>query len=287
MGYKVAECIDDENPIPFLKDEFSFYISGGMRCNCGSVLCSHQDDDNGLTYAQLKAQLKSESLEKLLQIKSLMEEKDYPIRKKEFETKLDLLWKRVDKSSEDVAEKERELADAVFSRTDISDQEKQIIMHEEVYPKVQELMDQAEKRPERIKAMDEYRAFCDQNQVMWQSIIYTLERAENVKEYTFNDLSSANPDEETFEFILPSNCIYDAIERAKTTEFENADREFDEIKKFATTFLNKADEFKIFCYWQDGDQPTVNEEDSVKLSEFDIDKAVFLKYNCLLTIKRD
>ena len=39
LGYSFAECIDEENPIPTLKDEYSFYIVGGMRCNCSSVLC--------------------------------------------------------------------------------------------------------------------------------------------------------------------------------------------------------------------------------------------------------
>lgn len=286
LGYAVAECIDDEAPVPSLKDGFSFYISGGMRCNCGSVLCSHQDDQNGLSYAELKEKLKSENLDKLLQIKELMEQADYPKKKKAFEKRLDTLWKRVDKSTKDIAEKERELADTVFARKDISDEEKQRIMHEEVYPKVQELMNQAEKRPEYVDAMDEYRKFCDENQVMWQSIIYTLKRDENVKEFDFNDLSTANPDEETFEFILPSNCIYDAIERAKTGEFKQSEKEFDEIKKFAQEFLKQADEFKILCYWQDGDEPSVTGEHTVTLDEFDIDCTVFLKYNCLLTIKR-
>lgn len=286
MGYQVAECIDEETPVPALKDAFSFYISGGMRCNCGSALCSYQDYEDADSWQVLKENLKREQLKKLNEIKEIMEQADYPARKKQFEERLNELWEKADKTSVDVGKKERELTEAIFSRTDISEEEKQRLIHEEVYPEVTELMNEAEKRPERIKAMEEYRKFCDENQVMWQSVVYTLERDENVKDFCCDEINDVSDDDETFEFILPSNCIYDAIGRAKNEEYEGLNKEFDEIKLFAKKILEFANEIKILCYWQDGNGPAVDSEKTLSVKDFRIDDAIFLKYNELLTLTK-
>ena len=76
------------------------------------------------------------------------------------------------------------------------------------------------------------------------------------------------------------------ITEKKETFFKFEETEFSEIKASIESILELTNEVKIYSFWQDGDPLIVNNETEISLSEFTEDKAIYLKYHDLLTIRK-
>lgn len=288
FGVDIAECIDEEKPIAELNEDYSFFICAGMRCNCGSFLAAHHDYEGNDTYKELNKNLQNAEIERLERIRDFMEQKDYKKMRRLFDKEVKKLWKAIEIAGEDVRNEEIRLTDEVMDREDLSEDEKNRLMHEEVYPKVNELLTKMEARPQNIAAMQAYQDFIQKNDLMWQSWCYELKRTnpERTEMVEINDFISGNEGSETYEIEMPSNCIYDVIESKKRESLKEIVQEYEEIKAFIKSVLKIVKEIKLFAFWQDGATITVKCKKAIKYSDIKIDDIAFLKYNELLTVTR-
>ena len=76
------------------------------------------------------------------------------------------------------------------------------------------------------------------------------------------------------------------LPKKKETFFKFEESEFAEIKASIESILELTNEVKIYSFWQDGDPLIVNNETEIALNEFTEDKAIYLKYHDLLTIRK-
>lgn len=277
MGFEVAECIDDEQILDDLKEQYSFYISGGMRCNCDSLPCKFQDQPQ-LTYSECWKKIIDDQFEKFNTLKEFMERKEYESEKKAFDKLYKKYSKEMNSAFDSVRKFEQEKSCEIMENKNLSDQEKSKLMGEEVYPKVNELMQEVEK-DERVKR---YYAFLEENRVMWETYALTKKREKKKK------VKALSVDgEESVELDFPSLCIYDLIDNlSKTTGEKDGLKEYADIRSFVEGILNEVPQMKIICYWQDGEWLKVESEKKVKLNEFTIETLCHLKYCELLTIEK-
>lgn len=281
FGYEVAENIDSEKPLK--KDGYSFYISGGMRCNCGSLPCKYQEEDNSLSFDETVEKLIKNEKDRLVKIRDFMEQKDYAKKRSEFDKLLKKYSKDMQAAFNDAGKIERKLTDKIMKDKTLSDEEKSKKLHEEVYPKVNELLSQTDK-DFRVKA---YHDFIKENSLMWGSYMLTLKRSKPKKEKAIPLKKDKVEKEEIIEIEIPSFCIYDMIDEVdKKFNKKGMEGEFFEIKEFAKKVLEQTDKIALVSFWQDGEEFIVNNEKSVKFADFKIEDLAYLKYGEILTIEK-
>ncbi|MBQ8658648.1 MAG: hypothetical protein IJ506_05890 [Clostridia bacterium] len=278
MGCQVAERIDEENLIPALQDGYSFYISGGMRCNCDSLPCQFQSEDASLSYRENWQKILNGQRESLNRLKEFMEEKEYPQKKKAF----DKLYKRYSEEMraafEGVRKFEIQKSEEIMGDSNLSEEEKSRKMHEEVYPEVERRLKGSEEDP-RVK---NYYAFLEENRTMWETYALTKKRA---KKKT-GKAASVDGDE-TVEIPFPSLCIYDMIDDLENDRREQAgENEYAGLTAFIKEILSLAPEIKLFSYWQTGEPVEVKAKQTVALERLTIEKIVHLKYGEVLTVTK-
>jgi len=279
MGYSVAECIDEENLLPELKDKYSFYISGGMRCNCDSLPCKFQDKDEQLSFVDCWEDILSEQRNRLYRLRDLMEQKDYAKQKRAFDKVYKELYKEFNKAFDVGREFERRKTQEIMEDDSLTDEEKNKRMHEEVYPEVNRLLQSIDQDP-RVK---KYQAFLEENRTMWETYSLTKKRAKK-------KLVKARPlgeEGEEVEIPFPSFCIYDMIDDLENHTGKSAGQaEYEQLIAFIDGVLELAPEMKIFSFWQDGEKVKIESRKSISRKDFNIDKIIHLKYLELLTIEK-
>lgn len=287
-GYETAECINAENPIVELKEEYNLFINTACRCNCGTVLAHYNEVSSGESWLEFKKSTKAKEVARLESIKEIMEKKTYKKEKKAFEKQRDKVWSKIEETDGDIGEIEEKLTTEIMDREDLSMEEKSRLMNEKVYPKINKLMDERELLPERMKAMQAYSEFLQKNQLIYDSTIYELkgQKQETIPMVTMQDFMEEKEDAEIFNYEVPSNCIYDVIDRVKNEDGNTIEKEYDEMKAFIAEVLKHTNEIKIFAFWQDGTDIVVNNRKRITFDELKMEEIVFLKYNELLTITK-
>lgn len=280
---KICECVTDENIVKGYKN-YNVYICAGMRCNCGSVIGSLQDRKTYDSWEFVKEESIKAQLEEFNAIKDLLEQKDYKKKFDEVSKKQKELFELYNKVGSDVGAIERKLIAEVEDRTDLTLEEKSKILHEEVYPKIQEMLTERENLPNRQEALKNYQNFMQENKLMISSGFYSLTRPESptTKEIVVREDGT----KEEVEFLNFSNCIYDMIENIKNPSNDVEKVEFENLKNAVKEFLKICDDVKILAFWQDEDEVAVNDEIEYSFDEFNIESIAYLKYKDLLTITK-
>lgn len=182
----------------------------------------------------------------LTAIKELMESEGYAEKRKAFEEERDRLFAEIDRHTSHIGEWEEEMTEKIMEDPSLSDEEKGRKMQDEVYGKIEEMHRQAESSEEYRKAIGEYRAFLQNNELMEESTLYNLKRT-SPESMPFVDLAKAFAGEETEEinFEMPSDCIYDQIkiwekyvESGYLDDYKKAVEEDERDKKRSALQLN-------------------------------------------------
>ena len=287
-GYKVPACIDDEEPLEELKENYGAYIDTEMRCDCDSIVGRFDGYGNSLPWDEFMRAHDRAEVERLEKIRDFMEGKTYKKEKKTFEKQHEKLLTALDDAIADVRDAEMRMTDEVMERTDITDDEKNRLLHEKVYPEMNRLSEEAEKRPARLAAMKAYQKFSEENQTMCDSWLYTLKRSKpkKTKMIPLDDFLSGNEASEEIEVEMPSNCIYDAIDAARSSSTKYlAEAEYKSLLAFIDAVLAKSGEIKLLTFWQDGLPVRIDKRREVKRADLKIDDIVFLGYHELLTVR--
>lgn len=154
----------------------------------------------------------AEKLARLKEIKSLLESEGYEQRRAAFEEERERLTQNWQRHTAHIGEWEMQMTEKIMNDSSLTDEEKAQKMQSEVYAKVQEMHRRAESGEAYQKALGEYSAFLQSNQLMNGAALYHLERTSPETEPFFNlaqVLSGEEPD--VIEYEMPSDSIYDQI----------------------------------------------------------------------------
>lgn len=282
LGFNAAECVDGEDLLRGAEEGYSLYVSGGMRCNCGSVVGSLQHEK--LAFEEYYEENLRKNVERLEKIKAIMLSKNYKKRKKALEKQMNRFSKEMQDLNRETAKLERDLTERIINDNTLSDEEKSRKMHEEVYPlinkKLQET-DESEAMKDLQKRQEEFLR-CGDNEFLLDSCGYTL-RKRKPKKIDLVPLFSEDGEEETV--VIPSDNIDDAIAEAKSNKEKTAAaREYREITDFIEAVRKEGGKIKFLSFWQDGEAAKIKEEREVGFTEMTVDTVASLPYNVLLSI---
>lgn len=282
LGFNAAECVDGENLLIGAAEGFSLYVSGGMRCNCGSVISSLKDED--LCFEKFYEKNLRENVERLEKIKEIMSSKNYKRRKKAVEKQMNKFSEEMQELNRETARLERDLTEKIVNDKTLSDEEKSRKMHEEVYPLINKKLcetDESEAMKDLQKRQAEFLR-CGDNELLLDSCRYTLKKRKPEK-ITLVPLFSEDGEEETVE--MPSDNIDDAIAEARSNKIKTAAiREYQEIVDFIEAVRKEGGRIKVLSFWQDGEAAEVKEEREIDFTEMTVDSLAALPYNVLLSI---
>ena len=166
--------------------------------------------------AETFRQVGLKKLAHLTAIKELMESDGYEKKRRAFEEERERLMQKWQSHTAHIGEWEEQMTCKIMSDDTLSDEQKQQKLQDEVYGKVHEMFRQAESSDACIKAMNEYREFLKNNELMDESALYNLKRT-LPESLPFINLAKAVAGEESeeIEFEMPSDCIYDQIDVQK------------------------------------------------------------------------
>lgn len=299
-GMDCCEYIDDYSHMSQFKD-YNAYFSAPQRCNCGSIISKLQDSDYK-SFDEFKTLSVDREVAELEKIRDFMQAEGYDQRKEKFETQREKLSDSMEVLSSWISKKEIELTDEIMLKKDISDEEKSRLMHETVYPVISKLLQENSQTPEFIEAQSAYQKFLSDNDLMWKSWIYTLEKTEPtvypmtpltlkkaIEISGYDSMDDVDEEEingeETFMFTMPSNNIFDVIEVAKNKDYSEYLIEFQIIEKFINGILKHIDHIKLFAYWQ-SDDCNIEYTKTINIKDFKIEDILFLPYLTLLEIRK-
>ena len=266
-------------------EDYNIYACSAMHCDCGSVMCRFQEHEKNLTWLELQQELQNNELNKLYKIRDYLEKPDYKEQFSNYEQQQKKLWAEVEKTNGNIGEIERKLTDAVLSRTDIDEAEKNKLLHEEVYPEINRLLLENEKRPERVAAMKNYQNFIAENNELMMTMLYNTNPYEGEKRQVIS-YNEQGEEVVTYENTFSQN-IYDVIERTKQTKLTYETEEFAELKKLVEELLKHCSSVKILAFCQDGDPIIIGDNYEIAVNNFKIEDIVYLKYKDTLTINKN
>ena len=162
--------------------------------------------------AETFRQAGAKKLERLQEIRALLESEGYEQRRAAFEAEQERLLQKWQSYTAHIGEWEEEMTEKIMNNPTLSEEEKGQKMQSEVYARVQEMHRQAENGEACRKALQEYGAFIQEHALLQESMLYHLARTSPETE-PFFDLAQAMAGEEAdvIEYEMPSDCIYDQI----------------------------------------------------------------------------
>jgi len=218
--FQEPECITSENLLLDVQDDNHIYVSAGMRCNCGTIQSSYQNEDNTKSWKDLKLELINDEKEKLEKIRHILNREDYLTYKKQINNQLDNLLNKKQTST----------------------------------------------RAEEEAILKEIQKLFSENQLWFEaSMKYEKQKVEDGKIIVYHEI-----DEE--------------LKNVDNFISNNIENEFKNLKSFINEILKEADEMKLLSFWQDGNNPFINNEKYVFQDELTIEDVIYLKYNELLTV---
>lgn len=206
----------------------------------------HEIDREQPYTAETFRQTGAKRLERLREIKTLLESEDYEQKRIAFDKERDRLTQNWQRYTKHIGDWEMQMTEQIMGDPILSDEEKGRKMQSEVYAKVQEMFRQAESSEGYKRAIDEYRAFLQKNELMDEATEYHLERTSPEVEPFFNlAQASAGEEPDVIEFEMPSDSIYDQValweeyvERGYLEDFNRAIAEDKRAKKLSTMQLD-------------------------------------------------
>ena len=154
----------------------------------------------------------AKKLERLQEIRALLESEGYEQRRAAFEAEQERLLQKWQSYTAHIGEWEAVMTEKIMNDPSLTEEEKGQKIQSEVYAGVQEMHRQAENGEAYQKALQEYGAFIRDHALLQESMLYHLARTSPETE-PFFDLAQAMAGEEAdvVEYEMPSDCIYDQI----------------------------------------------------------------------------
>ena len=195
--------------------------------------------------AETFRQAGAEKLARLQEISALLESEGYEQRRAAFEKEQERLLQKWQSYTAHIGEWEEEMTQKIMEDPSLSDEEKGRKMQDEVYGKIEEMHRQAESSEAFKKAIGEYGAFIQKNQLMDESCLYHLERTSPEVEPFFElERAMAGEEQDAVEYEMPSDCIYDQIkiweeyvESGYLEDYKKAKAEDERAKKLSALQL--------------------------------------------------
>lgn len=232
-----------------LARNYEFY-SANSGCDCSSII-SRLREENVSNFNAYKIRKKNEEIEKLNKMKRLKTSKEYDTKVKEFENQRDKLWDVLESFSKHIDDYETEEQEKIF-KSNLKQEEQIKMIHEILYPKVNEMYKTLEKNKEYQNALKEYQNYIIKNTDLNYSIYYDIkEKEKTVYEYDFSD-------------------FYE---------------QFSNLKDAFIDVLKLAKEIYIYPFWQDEDLLEIKDERQVMIENLNIEDLIFLPYKNLLQIE--
>ncbi len=146
-------------------------------CNCGSFVGSLVAK-KGMTYGEAVTAIKNEKLDRLYQVKALMNQPDYKERKEEFIRTRNELSGYLNVYFDSIAEYETKQTDELHSRYEGKELEDEM---SKLYDELGKRMAAVEEQPEYQKKREFYVDYLRENEVMNDSTIYYVSGNEELK----------------------------------------------------------------------------------------------------------
>lgn len=289
-GSKAEEYLQSQEYIKIYDNLNGYRAYGKGCCNCGSFVGS-LIDKKGRNYEEAITERKNEKLERLYQIRALMNQPDYKEKKEAF------IRKR-DKTSDELSVFFNAIGEYEEKRTnDIHEQyegEELSNRMTELYEEVGKLLSSMEEQPKYREKSEEYREFLDDNTLMHESVIYYLTETEErtaeeegKKKVWENKIRLADilgpeiikemDEPDIIESVKESLVIDKVIDRAEKDTFQSNMEEYQSYYELFRGLLKNVRTFLFSTIWSEpGELRNIK---NVSLKSVKIDDLAFLEFN--------
>lgn len=286
--FRDAKCIDENNLIPSLKDEFSFYIKGGYFCDCDSVVHSIPSEVAAESFEEYHRKKTQKELDLLYKARKIMFRDDYPEIKAAYKKKYDELDRVNLKLIREQERLRKELIDSVKNDETLTSEEKTYKLKHEIYPLITKMERDYATSQEYHDLVKKFADFFNEgdNRAIQESLYYTKEPfiPRKVKVCAIFPKEGEPSEWEEYE---ESKNIDDVIERTKRQEFKKQkEYEYESLIGFINDVRKIGGRVKIIAIedFEDTDSISVDGEKEIALDSMTIDDLAFLPYNVLVSI---
>lgn len=256
-------------------------------CNCNSFvgsLCGKKE----LGYYNAIETTKKEKLERLYQIKKLMNQQDYEIKREQFKQQQMKLLHDMNILTEHISDFERE------QTKEIRNNNSGEILNEklnELYRKLEKMHKELESQPDYKYMHEAYVNFIKENELLNESIRYYLSReeVERVRSQVIPLSELLNFDEDPneiegiqVEIELP--VIDEVIAREENNTFADNQEEFNDLQQLFYKLSEQVQSFMFATIWSEPDNLKMS--GTVNIDSFKIDDLAFLEYNEMICITK-
>lgn len=244
------------------KEDYNVYCEKNIYCNCGSVVSFYNDLDVNFSWDEFKGKENLKEFNRLENIRKILKEKNFKSKQKEVIKTSEILNKEYMKTQINYAEEQDKIINEIEGTNKLTSAEWDKLLIEVVHPKIEKIMLENDKRPERIKAKKKYDEYMLENGIYINAHLYKEDDSED-----WNNLNYA-------------------IKVLKNNEFNSLEKEYNKFYCDIKNILNEVNEIKVMAFWQDETSFKIYNEKEINFDDMKIEDIVFLKYNTLLTIKK-
>jgi hypothetical protein len=285
----------EENAETLLKQEgfHKFYDDlGGFKayqkgyCNCGSFVGSFADQKD-IPYQIAIEKAKKEKLERLNQIRIIMNQPDYEERKEIFLQTSSSYAEQIDVFYEPIRVYEREQTDFIHKNFR---GEELLRQSEKLQMKIHNMFEPIERQSNFIKIQEAYREYIKENELLQASLPYYRndeESNQSSKGIPLTELIDLEVDLESDELVsinipFESNVIDEVILRAENDTNVTHLEEYQTYFELFTNLLEKVPSIMFGTIWSEANEMKLVK--TVSINSLLIDDLVVLDYNDMICI---
>lgn len=262
-------------------------------CNCGSFVGSLLEK-KGMNYHDAVSSSKQEKLDRLYQIKDLMNKPGYLERKREFLKKQSVFIEKLQDFSQHITEYERTRTDEIRKGKDGSNENAAM---DHLFNEIGTMFSELEIKPDYQMIRETYIGFLHENDIMNESTRYYLTKEEEEKAFDpgiplsellgFKDEPGENLKEEAVEQIelqKESFVIDEVIVRTQNETNTAHLSEYHTYYRLFSDLLEHVPSFRFTTIWSEPGE--LKEIKTVSLESMTIDDLAFLEFNDMICIKK-
>lgn len=258
-------------------------------CNCGSFVGS-LTDNKGMEYNEVLALRKQEKIERLYQIKNVMNQPGYEAEKENFLQRRIKLSDELGAHSEYIGDYERkqtEIIQKLYSGDELNTQ------MEKLYREIGSLFAAQENQPEFQKKREEYNNFLQENEWMNESFCYFLSEEEEKEAFDpgipLSELLGIKEELNSEEVKIislekESSVIDEVIAKAEKDTFTDNLDEFNTYYGLFLDLLKEVDSFRFATIWSEPNE--LKNVRTVGIDHLIIDDLAFLEFDEMIEIQR-
>ncbi len=265
---------------------FKAYQKG--YCNCGSLVGSFPSQ-KGIAYQVVIEEARKEKLNRLYQIRTMMKQPEYEQQKEDFQQVSTEYSDQLDTFYQHIYDYERNQSQFIHEQFKDEEAEHQFeLMHDEI----SNMFLLVEEQPEFMKIRTAYHNYIKDNDLLQESLIYSLNGEDNnlsSNSIPLKELLNLDEDfeaEESNMITIPieSNAIDDVIERTENDTNAEMLEEYQTLHSLFTKLLKQVPSIRFGTIWSESnDLQTVK---TVDINSLLIDDLAFLNYDEMICITK-